>query len=71
MELLLNQVVWRKNFVLFDAAKYYTAKLADKFVEPFMIHGKVGRNSYELKRMDEKVLPGTWHSSHLKCQPDD
>ncbi|KAK9752585.1 hypothetical protein QE152_g4157 [Popillia japonica] len=80
-------VVWRKNFVLFDAAKYYTAKLADKFVEPFMIHGKVGRNSYELepfmihgkvgrnsyelKRMDEKVLPGTWHSSHLKCQPDD
>ncbi|KAK9703604.1 hypothetical protein QE152_g29237 [Popillia japonica] len=29
-----NQVVWRKNFVLSDAAKYFTAKLADKYVGP-------------------------------------
>ncbi|KAK9730836.1 Integrase zinc binding domain [Popillia japonica] len=32
-----NQVVWRKNFVLSDASKFYAAKLADKFVGPFLI----------------------------------
>lgn len=71
VDFLPNQVVWRKNFVLSDAAKFFSAKLADKFVGPFMISRKLGRDSYELKDMAGKVLPGTWHSSHLKFQPSE
>ncbi|KAK9718339.1 hypothetical protein QE152_g23253 [Popillia japonica] len=44
-----NQVVWRKNFVLSDASKFYAAKLADKFIGPFLIHRKVSPTTYELK----------------------
>lgn len=69
MEFMPNQLVWRRNFVLSDASKYFSAKLADKFVGPFMIHRKIGRNNYELKDMSERVLPGTWNVSHLKLQP--
>lgn len=71
MEYLPNQLVWRKNFVLSDASKYFSAKLADKYVGPFMIHRRVGRDNYELKDLSDKVLPGTWHSSHLKPQTID
>lgn len=70
VEFLPNQVVWRKNFVLSDASKYFSAKLADKFVGPYLIHKKVGRDCYELKDDNETVLPGTWHDSHLKLQPE-
>ncbi|KAK9751650.1 RNase H-like domain found in reverse transcriptase [Popillia japonica] len=68
VEYLPNQLVWRKNFVLSDAAKYFSAKLADKYIGPFMIHRRIGKDSYELKDLDEKVLRGTWHTSHLKPQ---
>lgn len=67
---LPNQLIWRKNFVLSDAAKYFSAKLADKFVGPFRIHRKVGRNCYELKDLTDKILVGTWHVSHLKPHPE-
>ncbi|KAK9688533.1 hypothetical protein QE152_g35251 [Popillia japonica] len=70
VEYLPNQLVWRKNFVLSDAAKYFSAKLADKYIGPFMIHRRIGKDSYELKDLDEKVLRGTWHTSHLKPQVD-
>lgn len=70
VEYLPNQVVWRKNFVLSDASKYFSAKLADKFVGPFLIHRAVGKDCYELKDDKENVLPGTWHVSHLKLHPD-
>ncbi|KAK9752053.1 Reverse transcriptase (RNA-dependent DNA polymerase) [Popillia japonica] len=64
-----NQLVWRKNFALSDAAQFYTAKLADKFVGRFMIHQRTSSDTYELKTCDGEILPGTWHPSHLKAQP--
>ncbi|KAK9731664.1 hypothetical protein QE152_g13504 [Popillia japonica] len=64
-------LVWRRNFALSDASKYFSAKLADKFVGPFMIHRRLGRDNYELKDMSDRVLPGTWNSSHLKLQPSE
>ena len=66
-----NQLVWRKNFVLSDAAQYYTAKLADKYVGPFMIHRKISSHTYQLKNMKDDILPGTWSSKHLKAHPED
>ncbi|KAK9694890.1 hypothetical protein QE152_g33234 [Popillia japonica] len=68
-DFLPNQLVWRKNFALSDAAQYYTAKLAYKFVGPFMIHQRTSTDTYELKTCDGEILPGTWHASHLKAQP--
>lgn len=70
-EFLPNQLVWRKNFVLSDAAKFYAAKLADKFVGPYLIHKRISTDIYELKTCDGKVLPGSWHASLLKPQPGD
>lgn len=66
-----NQVVWRKNFVLSDASKFYAAKLADKFIGPFLIHRKVSPTTYELKDQNGKVQPGTWNVEHLKPHPHD
>lgn len=66
-----DQLVWRRNFVLSDASKFFSAKLADKFVGPFMVHRRIGRDSYELKDLEQRILPGTWHSSHLKAQPSE
>lgn len=71
VRLFPNQLIWRKNFVLSDAAKYYTAKLADKYVGPFLIHRQTSNNSYELKTLDGKVLPGSWSIEHLKAHPGD
>lgn len=66
-----NQVVWRKNFVLSDASKYYAAKLADKYLGPYLIHRKISPTTYELKDQDGNIQPGTWNVEHLKPQPDD
>lgn len=66
-----NQVVWRKNFVLSDASKYYAAKLADKYVGPFLIYRKISPTTYELKDQDGNIQPGTWSVEHLKPQPND
>lgn len=66
-----NQVVWRKNYVLSDASKYYTAKLADKFVGPFLIHKRLSPTTYELKDYDDNVMPETWNVAQLKPQPID
>jgi transposase InsO family protein len=68
---LPNQMIWRRNFVLSDATKYFTAKLANKFIGPFLVHRKLGTDSYELKTCDGKVLPGHWSSEHLKAQPSE
>lgn len=66
-----NQVIWRKNFVLSDASKYYAAKLADKYIGPFLIHRKLSPTTYELKDQNGNIQPGTWNVEHLKPQPID
>lgn len=70
LELHKNQLVWRKNYVLSDASKYFTAKLAPKYIGPFKVHAKVFGGAYEIVDMDGKPK-GTWHVKDLKINPDD
>lgn len=63
MNFYKNQLIWRKNFVLSDASKFYAAKLTDKFLDSFMISKCVSRDLYTLKNLE-----GTWHVRYLKAQ---
>jgi hypothetical protein len=65
-EYLVGQKVWRKNYVLSNAANYFSSKLAPKYVGPFMIHRRLSPWTYELKDMDNKIMVGSWHSKDLK-----
>lgn len=69
VQYIVGQPVYKRNFVLSDAAKYYSAKLAPKYTGPFIIHKKVSPWTYELK--DLRGSPrGTWHVKDLKPNPD-
>lgn len=70
-EYLPNQLVWRKNYVLSDAAKYFTKKLAPKYLGPFQIHKRISPWTYVLRTPDGDVLPGAWHIKDLKGHPPD
>lgn len=61
-----DQLVWRKNHVLSDAANYFSRKLAPKFVGPYYIHRRLSPWTYELRDADGKVLTGTWNIKDLK-----
>lgn len=63
---VVGQLVWRRNKVLSDAARGFTAKLAPKFVGPFIINKQVSPWVYELKDKDGVRCPGTWHARDLK-----
>ncbi|KAJ8929588.1 hypothetical protein NQ314_017695 [Rhamnusium bicolor] len=65
----LGARVYRKNFVLSDAAKYYSSKLAPKYVGPFIISKKVSPWTYELKDVDGRFRE-TWHAKDLKPSPE-
>ncbi|KAG5877257.1 hypothetical protein JTB14_002089 [Gonioctena quinquepunctata] len=60
--------VYRKNFVHSDAAKFYSSKLANKFVGPFIVFKKVSPWVYELKDPDGRFR-GSWHAKDLKPGP--
>lgn len=66
----VDQLVWRKNYVLSDAAKYFTAKLAPRFIGPFTIAKRVSPWTYELRDSDGNSV-GTWHAKDLKAHPPD
>uniref|UniRef100_A0A1Y1N7X5 Uncharacterized protein n=1 Tax=Photinus pyralis TaxID=7054 RepID=A0A1Y1N7X5_PHOPY len=40
-QFIVGQQVYRKNYVLSDASKYFTAKLAPKYIGPFIIHKRL------------------------------
>lgn len=61
----VGDLVWRKNYVTSDAARYFTAKLAPKFIGPFVISKKISPYIYELKNSRGKSL-GSWHVKDLK-----
>lgn len=61
---LPNELVWRRNFVLSNAAKYFSAKLAPKYIGPYNISRRVSPWTYELSK-DGKPA-GTWHVKDLK-----
>lgn len=66
----VGDTVWRRNFVLSDASKYFNAKLAPKFVGPFLISRIVSSNTYELSAQDG-ICKGIWHAKDLKSDPSD
>ncbi|KAJ8940177.1 hypothetical protein NQ314_010802 [Rhamnusium bicolor] len=61
--------VYRKNFVLSDAAQHFSSKLAPKYVGPFIVAKKVSPWTYELKDVDGRFR-GTWHAKDLKPSPE-
>lgn len=65
----VGDVVWKRQYVLSDAANYFTAKLAGKFSGPYKVRKKVGYCVYELED-DQGVSIGNWHTKDLKGNPD-
>lgn len=70
VEYLPNQLVWRKNYVLSDASKYYSQKLAPKYIGPYYVHRRLSPWMYELRDANGN-LKGSWHSKDLKPCPQD
>lgn len=65
----VGQMVWKKNYVLSDATKHFSAKLAPKYTGPFSIKKKLSPWTYEL--IDGKgIHKGVWHAKYLKPHPD-
>ncbi|KAJ8909246.1 hypothetical protein NQ315_007343 [Exocentrus adspersus] len=69
VEFLPNQLVWRKNYVLSDAAKYFSQKLAPKYIGPLLVHKRVSPWTYEL-RDSIGNSKGVWHIKDLKAAED-
>lgn len=61
----VNDKVWKRNFVLSDATKAVCAKLAPKFIGPFVVSKKISPLVYQLKDEKGKII-GNWHVSDLK-----
>lgn len=57
--------VWRRNFVLSDASRHFTAKLAPKYVGPFVVSRKVSPVILELEDQAGRMV-GRWHVVDLK-----
>lgn len=66
----IGQEVYRKNHVLSDAAKDFTAKLAPKYAGPFFIKRKLSPLVYELEDKNSRGR-GVWHVKDLKAKPPD
>lgn len=64
----VGQHVYKRNFVLSDAGKKFTAKLAPKYVGPFLIKRKLSPLVYELENARKKSI-GHWHVTDLKPTP--
>lgn len=62
VEFHLGDSVWRKNHVLSDASKQFTAKLAPKYLGPYRITEKLSKLVY---RLDDNSGV-TWHVKDLK-----
>ena len=55
----VGDVVWRRNFVLSNAAEFFSSKLAPRFVKNKVVR-RVSSQLYILSDMDGKVL-GKYH----------
>lgn len=66
----VGSTVWRRNYAISDATRYYSAKLAPRFVGPFVIAKRVSPWTYELKD-DRGKFCGTWHAKDLRILAQD
>jgi RNase H-like domain found in reverse transcriptase/Reverse transcriptase (RNA-dependent DNA polymerase)/Integrase zinc binding domain/Integrase core domain len=64
MEFQIGDIVWKRNYVLSDAIKHFTAKLAPRFIKCRVIDKKSDL-IYLLETMDGQPL-GAWHIKDLK-----
>lgn len=64
-EFNVGDTVWRKTFPLSDASKFFTAKLAPRYVKSRVI-GKHGPLVYELVDAVSGKPLGRWHMRNLK-----
>lgn len=69
VEFEVGDTVYKRNYVLSDAANYFSAKLAPKFIK-CSIHKKISPVIYELLDENGKNL-GRYHAKDLKEAPDD
>ncbi|KAJ8967981.1 hypothetical protein NQ314_002547 [Rhamnusium bicolor] len=68
----VGDIVMKKNHVLSDAANYFSAKLAPKFVK-CKVRSKMSTNVYRLETLDGKKVIGDYHVCDLKpyvARPD-
>lgn len=64
----VGDMVWKRNMVLSDAAKYFSAKLAPAYVGPYRVHKRLNPWTYELVDQNNKKL-GVWNIKDLKAHP--
>ena len=57
--------VWIRNHVLSDAANYFSAKLADRFVGPYRVIEKLGNWVYRIQDQDNRTI-GVRHVQDMK-----
>ncbi|KAJ3641372.1 hypothetical protein Zmor_027882 [Zophobas morio] len=60
-----GEFVWRRKYVLSSASKFFSQKLAPKFVGPFVIHKRVSPWTFEL-RDNNGQQKGVSHAKDLK-----
>lgn len=65
LKLQVGQLVWKRNFSLSDATKYYSSKLAPKYIECRVLK-QISQNVYELCRNEDGKNIGNWHIKDLK-----
>lgn len=67
---VLGQKVYKRNYVLSDATRNFTSKLAFKFAGPFVISKIISPWTYQLKDESGREI-GIWHAKDLKAHPPD
>lgn len=68
LEFYEGETVWKKNYVLSAGARYFSSKLAPRFIE-CTVSKKISKTSYRLRDQQGTDL-GIWHIKDLKPAPN-
>lgn len=68
--LQIGQRVWKRNYVLSDATKKFTSKLAPKYTGPYVVTHVLSPWTYKLSDPSGRPM-GVWHGKDLKAHPPD